>query len=121
MPKSTQIAENAFNVPTARKNWDGQPVFEIAIDGKVVGEIYRSTHTTPIMAKGANYSVGSRVRKGWEWRVKRSVGVETGMINHTFRRTTSYLLFSSKVKAGTDLVELIQARRGAQAKVESGR
>lgn len=121
MPKSTQITENAFIVPTARKNWDGQQIFEIALDGVVVGEIYRATHTTQIMAKGGNYSVGTRTRKGWEWCIRRNVGIETGVINHTFRRTTSYVLFTSKMKAAADLVSLIAARTAAQAKVESGR
>lgn len=119
MPKSTQITENAWIVPTTRKNWDGQALFEITIDGQVVGEIYRATHTTQIMAKGANYAVGTRTRKGWEWRIKRNVGIETGVINHTFRRTTSYVLFTSKMKAAADLVSLIAARTTAQAKVEA--
>lgn len=117
MPKSTQITENAFIVPTTRKNWDGQQIFEIAIDGKVVGEIYRSTHTTQIMAKGANYSVGTRTRKGWEWRIKSSVAREVGIIGKHSNRTTSYVLFTSKMKAATDLVELIAARTTAQAKI----
>lgn len=121
MPKSIKIAENAWIVPTDRKNWNGEAVFEIAIDGQVVGEIYRATHTTQIMAKSGNYAVGTRTHKGWEWRIKRDVGIETGVINHMFRRTTSYVLFTSKMKAATDLVELITARTAAQAKAEANR
>lgn len=119
MPKSTQITENAWIVPTARKNWNGEAVFEIAIDGKVVGEIYRATQTTQIMAKNGNYSVGSRTRKGWEWRINTTFGRETGIVSRFNSRTTSYTLFTSKMKAGADLVELILARTAT--KVEAGR
>lgn len=119
MPKSTQITENAWIVPTTRKNWDGQALFEITIDGKVVGEIYRATHTTQIMAKGANYSVGTRTKRGWEWRINHGVARELGIIGKFSSRTTSYVLFTSKMKAAADLVSLIAARTTAQAKVEA--
>lgn len=110
MPKPTPIAENVTLVATDKKNWDGQPLFELKIGDRVVGEIYRATSTTHIMAKSGNYSVGTRVKKGWEWRIKRDIATETGIVNSTFRRTTSYVLFTSKVKAATDLAELIAAR-----------
>lgn len=121
MPKSTQIAQNAWIVPTARKNWNGEAVFEIAIDGKVVGEIYRATHTTQIMAKGGNYSIGTRTRKGWEWRINHGVARELGIIGKFSSRTTSHVLFTSKMKAATDLVELITARTTANAKTAANR
>lgn len=120
MPKSTQITKNAWIVPTVRKNWNDEAVFEITIDGKVVGEIYRATHTIQIMAKSGNYSVGSRTRKGWEWRIKRTVARELGIIGKFNSRTTSYVLFSSKMKAATDLVELILTRTVTEAKIEVG-
>lgn len=121
MPKSTQIAPNAWIVPTDRKNWNDEAVFEIAIDGKVIGEVYRATHTTQIMAKGGNYSVGTRTKRGWEWRINHGVARELGIIGKFSSRTTSYVLSSSKMKAATDLVELITARTAAQVKAAANR
>lgn len=113
MPRPTIIAENVQLVATDKKNWENAQIFELVRDGEVVGEVYRTTHTTQIMARGANYSVGSRKRTGWEWRINLRFGREAGIVTRMNSRTTSYTLFSSKVKAATDLAELITKRTSA--------
>lgn len=117
MPKPIKLTETIDLVATDEKNWDGQPLLNLVLHGehgdRVIGSVYRATHSTPIMAKGSNYSIGTRKRSGWEWRVKSPFAREIGMLNGTFRRTTSYLLFTSKQKAATDLAELITARMAA--------
>lgn len=115
MPKPIQIAENAFIVPTADTNWDNQPMFNVTLDGEKIGTIYRATHTTQIMAKSGNYAVGTRTKKGWEWRIERSVGNRIGHFTQFNRRSTSYVLFTSKVKAATDLLDGVLRRTAASA------
>lgn len=117
MPRPIAITTNIQLVATDKKNWEGAQVFELVLTGaeggRVIGEVYRTTHTTPIMARGANYSVGSRKRSGWEWRLNVHFGREAGIVTRMNSRTTSYTLFTSRVKAATDLAELITARTSA--------
>lgn len=113
MPKPVIITENVQLVATDKKNWEDAQIFELVREGEIVGEVYRTTHTEQILAKGANYSVGTRVRRGWEWRIKHGFAREVGLVNRFNSRTTSYTLFTSKAKAATDLAQLIAARTGA--------
>ena len=113
MSRPITITENAQLIITENTNWEGERMFDLMMNGEKVGTIYRATHTTPIMAKNANYSIGSRKRTGWEWRIDRNVGVKAGILTSMFRRSTSYTLFTSKVKAAADLVELITKRTSA--------
>lgn len=114
MPKPVIITENVQLIATDKKNWEGAQIFELVLRGaagdQIVGEVYRTTHTTPIMAKGANYSIGTRKRSGWEWRIKTVFGREAGIVTRMNSRTTSYTLFTSKAKAAADLAQLIAAR-----------
>lgn len=117
MPKPTTITANIQLVATDKTNWEGAQIFELVLAGedgdRIVGKVYRTTHTTPIMARGANYSVGSRKRSGWEWRINVHFGREANIVTRMNSRTTSYTLFTSKIKAATDLAELITARTSA--------
>lgn len=113
MPRPTIITANVQLVATEKTNWEGAQIFELVRDGEVVGEVYRTTQTVQIMARGANYSVGSRKRTGWEWRINLRFGREAGIVTRMNSRTTSYTLFSSKAKAATDLLDLITKRMGA--------
>lgn len=117
MSKPVKLTENIDLVATDEKNWDGQPLSHLVLRGehgdRVIGSVYRTTQTTHVMAKGGNYSVATKMKNGWEWRINHTFARETGITNQTFRRTTSYLLFTSRVKAATDLAELITARTSA--------
>lgn len=117
MPRPTAITANIQLVATDKKNWEGAQIFELVLTGtdgdRTIGEVYRTTQITQIMAKGANYSVGSRKRSGWEWRLNVHFGREAGIVTRINSRTTSYTLFTSKAKAATDLAELITRRTSA--------
>jgi hypothetical protein len=115
MSAQAKLPTNVQVVATSRTNWNNEPMFDVVLDGEVIGTIYRAEHTTQIMAKSGNYSIGTRVKRGWEWRINRSVGNRIGHFTQFNRRSTSYVLFSSKVKAALDLVQGVEARIAAQS------
>lgn len=58
--------------PTNTRAFDGQDLVAVHDDdtGAVLGHVHKGTQETQIMARHGNYSVGTRVERGWRYEVK---------------------------------------------------
>lgn len=92
-------------VKTDRVTFDRETIFEVKIQGQVVGTVHRHTETIQILAKNANYAIGTRTRRGWTWEMTNSVARELGA--GRYRRAV--MLETSKTRAANALAAVYVA------------
>lgn len=87
-----------------KMDYDGEQLWNVTIDGIVIGTVRKDTTTTHKMS--GRIRVGSTVRKGWSWTINTPTRRSVNMNVHA---ASSLYVETSKVKAVAQLVRTYEA------------
>lgn len=84
---------------SAKRDYDDAELFDVAIDGNVIGTVRKNVTVTPKLA--GRIRIGESRRKGWSWALSYATctAVKVGRYNRT-----SGMVLSSRVKAVDEMV-----------------